>query len=114
MSEVIEEVLEEAGRQDGVADELKVGGQSDNDADEDEDESVQYADNERILYPRCQDFFFGSLLRGERLLNRPPHNRCERCAEFELCDNRIRELTPGSPTPSMTGILLSSSVLEDR
>ena len=93
VSEVLEEVLAEAARQEGVVvDEVQVDEPS---TEDDEDESVHSTtDGERILYPRSYRFVFGKLLHGERLWDRPPHDHCERCAQFEKCICRIRELTP--------------------
>ena len=93
---MLEEVLDEAGRQEGVVvDEVKAYEPCDEDDEDDEDQSVHSAaGGERILYARSYAFFFGRLLDKERIWNRPPHNHCERCAQFEKCMNRIRELNP--------------------
>ena len=45
-----------------------------------------------VLTPRSYRIFYNTLLHDMRLWKRPPHNHCERCAEFETAKNRLTEL----------------------
>ena len=94
VKDVLEEVLAETAAEEGNPGEVKVPKPHNND-DEVLDESVSSnVDAQEHLIPRCQNFFFNKLLAGQRLWQRPPHNHCERCAQYETTACRIRELCP--------------------
>ena len=46
-----------------------------------------------VLYPRSERGFFNGLLAGRRLWQRPPHDHCNRCADFTLKSDRVCKLT---------------------
>ena len=62
------------------------------DEGEDESEYVGAGYGARVLCPRHKHFFYGGLLDGLRLWHRPPHNHCERCADYDKAKFRLLEL----------------------
>jgi hypothetical protein len=56
------------------------------DADE-EDEQGPY-----VLYPRSMKFFYNKLLKNLGLQRRPPHDACDRCAQYDKNEARTYEL----------------------
>ena len=67
---------------------------------EEEQAEEENEDDELTLHPRTYKCFYNSILKNERLWQRPPDNACERCNEFEVTRTRIQELT--------TALLISS------
>ena len=61
-------------------------GQGDSD-DSDEDDMDQ-----RVLVPRSTKFFYKTICKGMRLWKRPPHNHCDRCAQYVKAQARVTEL----------------------
>jgi phage pi2 protein 07 len=51
-------------------------------------------DDDYRLKPRTSRFFYKRLLAGMRLWKRPPHNSCDRCAQFFKSRDRALELRP--------------------
>ena len=92
-NQVLAEVLEIQKTEDA---DMERGNELDNQLEEEEEEEDYNCsdDDERLLlHPRSYRFFYGKLLRSMRLWKRPPHNHCERCAEYEQKANRVNELT---------------------
>jgi hypothetical protein len=45
-----------------------------------------------VLFPRAQRTFYKSVLAGERLWKRPPHDHCSRCSDHLEITERVRAL----------------------
>jgi hypothetical protein len=50
-------------------------------------------DDPYLLTPRSADFFYKRLLNDMRLWRRPPHNHCDRCAQYTIAKSTVRDLT---------------------
>jgi hypothetical protein len=98
-NEILAEVLEISQRQQledkHSKDESDNNESDNNESDNDDDRRPMTGAEDKdhlVLKPRCYQFFYNTLLRGERLWHRPPHNHCERCAKHTTASRRLVDL----------------------
>ena len=90
--DVLAEVLEISNRQRNEVGNMD--GEALHDIIEDDDSAfmMHSSDDHLTLRPRSYTYFYGKVLKGERLWKRPPHDHCERCARYTIASNRLTTL----------------------
>ena len=90
--DLLAEVLEISSRERNEV--ASMDGEELDDIIEDDDPAlmVHTSEDHLTLRPRSYKYFYGQVLKGERLWKRPPHDHCERCAKYTIASDRLTNL----------------------